>query len=342
MSEALARLGRRVPERAQAQATRLRILLGIAISVAFLAVTVSRVDLLLVGRIIVEASLLGVVAGLGVVCGDVAIRALRWQLLLRRFVVVPYRRALAFLCIGYLANTILPARLGDLARAYLAGTAFGAPRLATLGTIMVERVSDGLVMLATVIVVSAFVTTAGALQNTALALLLVGLAGLLVLGVGVLVAGRLRMQETRAGRLVRDFVARVAAGAGALRTVGGAAGIVGLTLAGLGSAVLIVVTVSRAVGLELSPAHAALTTAGLALSLAIPAAPGSLGTYEFVGVSILVALGYPAESALATVVLIHVSASLPPAIGGLIATWVYHVRVGALIERGEQPEAPAA
>ena len=52
-----------------------------------------------------------------------------------------------YLAIGYFANSMLPARLGDVARAYLAGRAFGISRLAVLGTIVVERLADGLFIL---------------------------------------------------------------------------------------------------------------------------------------------------------------------------------------------------
>ena len=41
--------------------------------------------------------------------------------------------------------------------------------------------------------------------------------------------------------------------------------------------------IANAAGLELSLAQAGLIMGGLALSTSIPAAPGSIGTYEFVG-----------------------------------------------------------
>jgi glycosyltransferase 2 family protein len=338
VGEAIGRVGRRLPQPVRAQAGRIRILLGIALSVAFLAVTISGIDLPLVGRIILEASPLGLAVAVAFVAADVAIRAFRWQILLRSVAVVPYRRALGYLCIGYFANSLLPARLGDVARAYLAGTAFRAPRLATLGTIMVERISDGLVLVATVIVAGAFVPSAGAIRDTAIALLFVGLAGLVVLGAGAVVARRTGFQATRVGRLVHELIARVAAGTMTLRTLGGALTVIGATAAGLVTAIMIIASVGAAVGLQLSPLQAALVTAGLALSLAIPAAPGSVGTYEFVGVSILVGLGFPPEASFATVLLVHVIVTVPPALGGLIAMWVYQLRVSTIVESAEQPE----
>jgi uncharacterized membrane protein YbhN (UPF0104 family) len=78
--------------------------------------------------------------------------------------------------------------------------------------------------------------------------------------------------------------------------------------------------------------------AWLALSTAIPAAPGSVGTYEFVGVFVLVTvLGQDRNAALAAVVLLHVIGALPSALVGLVMTWVLHVRVWRL----EGTTAPA-
>jgi len=71
----------------------------------------------------------------------------------------------------------------------------------------------------------------------------------------------------------------------------------------------------------------------LALSTAIPAGPGSVGTYEFIGVTVLVSLGFPAEPAFAAVLLVHLLAALPPAVAGLGAFWANHLRVGSLVEQ---------
>ena len=331
-----------VARRAGSRLARFRLLLGIVLSVAFLAVTVAGLDLALVGQIILAASPLGLVLALALVGLELSIRAYRWQALLGGIAPVPYRKAFGFLCIGYFANSMLPARLGDLARAYLAGNSFRIPRLATLGTVLVERVADGLTMVVAVIVASIFVPEAGAIRQTAIVLLLVGLAGLLVASLGLLAAHRLGLDTTRLGSLLRDLLLRVLAGTRALRHPRGLAIVLATTFAGFVTAVSVLWTVGMAVGLELSAGQAALVSAGLALSLAIPAAPGSLGTYEFVGVSILVSIGYPPEASLAAIALVHVFVTLPAALLGLLAMWAYHMRVRTIVESAEAVEAGEA
>jgi uncharacterized membrane protein YbhN (UPF0104 family) len=73
-----------------------------------------------------------------------------------------------------------------------------------------------------------------------------------------------------------------------------------------------------------------LVSCGIALSLAIPAAPSSLGTFEFAGVLILTSFGASADASLATVLLARLVTTVPLAITGLGVTWATHLRPGTL------------
>jgi uncharacterized protein (TIRG00374 family) len=59
--------------------------------------------------------------------------------------------------IGYMANNVLPARIGELVRAYVVSRKKKVRKTATLATIFVERVFDGLTMLGFAAVVILFV-----------------------------------------------------------------------------------------------------------------------------------------------------------------------------------------
>ena len=139
------------------------------------------------------------------------------------------------------------------------------------------------------------------------------------------------------------LVARLVEGAAAARSPRGAVTLVVSTLAAFGFAVAAFIAVSGSVGLQLTPAQAAFAMAWIALSTAIPAAPGSVGTYEFVGVGALTLLGQDPAASLAAVVLLHVMGTLPLALAGLVATWVMHLRLMSLGGRSaEAATAPGA
>jgi uncharacterized protein (TIRG00374 family) len=305
-----------------------RLIAGLAISAAFLAVTVSRVDLGETARALGSAAPGGILLALVLGLVELTIRAQRWRVLLRPSAQVPLRSAFAYLTIGYFANLLLPARLGDVTRAYLAGRSFGISSLVTLGTVVVERVSDTavilLVVLAAGLAIAPSSEVAGWAEVLALAAV-IALAFTAVVGIAVLRSGPV---DHRFGRQVRAIVARVAEGGAALRRRRGVALVLGLTVLPFGVAVCTFGAVSTALGLPLDPVDWSLVLGVLALSTAIPAAPGSLGTYEFAGVTVLGILGIGPSQALAATVLIHVVATLPPALLGLVATLVLQVRVG--------------
>ena len=83
------------------------------------------------------------------------IRTLRWRILLENIgytktngVHLPkFPKLLEILYISWFANVIVPAKLGDLYRAYLLRTETGLPASRTFGTVLAERLLDLLVLL---------------------------------------------------------------------------------------------------------------------------------------------------------------------------------------------------
>jgi glycosyltransferase 2 family protein len=83
------------------------------------------------------------------------IRTLRWRMLLQNVgytksngVHLPkFPKLLEILYISWFANVIVPAKLGDLYRAYLLRTEAGLPASRTFGTVLAERLLDLLVLL---------------------------------------------------------------------------------------------------------------------------------------------------------------------------------------------------
>jgi uncharacterized membrane protein YbhN (UPF0104 family) len=100
-----------------------------------------------------------------------------------------------------------------------------------------------------------------------------------------------------------------------------------MTLASFGLSVLILQTTLLATGIILEWWQVAVAIGAMTLSTAVPAAPGAVGTYEFVGTSALAAFGVPADAALVTVIAVHLLATIPPALIGLATTLVLHVDV---------------
>jgi len=74
-------------------------------------------------------------------------RAWRWHYLLRPVKAVSTRKMFPIVAIGYMGNNIYPARAGEVLRAVVLKRKQEVPISASLATIIVERIFDGVVML---------------------------------------------------------------------------------------------------------------------------------------------------------------------------------------------------
>ena len=126
----------------------LRVGIGLAISIFSIWFVVRDVDLGAAWAIIRTANPAWLALGLVCLSADVLIRAVRWQRLILPIQRVRYVPILGYLLVGYLANNVLPARLGELVRSHYLGDRERISRASTLGTVVVERVVDIAVLVA--------------------------------------------------------------------------------------------------------------------------------------------------------------------------------------------------
>jgi uncharacterized protein (TIRG00374 family) len=301
----------------------LRALVGAAISVAALWFVLRGTDLTRTADLLGRADLRWVALAAALMSIDLSFRALRWQRLLRPIAAVRYAPMFGYLMIGYLANNILPARLGELVRSHYLGDREGISRASALGTVVVERVVD---LVACVGIASAALLLLSVRGVVAFSVLVgAAVTGLLivVLAIGI-VAHRLPGLDRARTLLeryprIRDLSRSLQGGlavAARPRTVGEA---IATSAASWTMAVVAFAAVGQALGIELSMAQAALIVSGVALASAVPAGPSNLGTYELAAQALGIAVGLEPSSALALGVLGHVAILVVTSIWGAIA-----------------------
>jgi uncharacterized protein (TIRG00374 family) len=118
----------------------LQLWLGIAVSIACLALILSQVDLERAGLAIQMANWGKLPLVIGAYLAFIGLRAWRWQIMLGGK--VRYWPVFHAQNIGYLLTNILPFRLGELGRAYLIGQQPGLSSLQALSSVALERVLD--------------------------------------------------------------------------------------------------------------------------------------------------------------------------------------------------------
>jgi uncharacterized protein (TIRG00374 family) len=121
---------------------------GVLVSVVTLALLVLLVDRSELVHALVSANYLFLAPAIVIYFIGQWFRSMRWQFLLSPMAHIPVKRLYPVVIIGYMANNVLPARLGELVRALLlAQRESGVSVPASIATLSVERLYDGLTLL---------------------------------------------------------------------------------------------------------------------------------------------------------------------------------------------------
>ena len=125
-----------------------RVWLAFLVSGGLLAILVLQVDPAKIGDALSDANYWYIIPAVALYFVAVYFRALRWRFLLSPLRVLPVKRLYPVVVIGYLANNVLPARLGEVVRSYYLSRREPVATSSALATVAVERVYDGITLLA--------------------------------------------------------------------------------------------------------------------------------------------------------------------------------------------------
>jgi glycosyltransferase 2 family protein len=120
---------------------------GVLISLFFMYIALRGLHLEDLGDAVQNANYWWLLPGVLVYFVGVWARAWRWHYLLRPVKKISTRTMFPVVAIGYMGNNIYPARAGEVLRAVVLKRREGVPVSASLATIIVERIFDGVVML---------------------------------------------------------------------------------------------------------------------------------------------------------------------------------------------------
>ena len=321
--------------------TAARGILGIAISVVAAYLLLRSVDVGAAIEVLRTANLAIVALMAVAVVLDVSSRAARWRALLAPIARVRYPRVVGYTFVGYLANNVLPARLGELVRSHALGEGEGISRTTVLGTVVVERIVDTVIVVG-LAALAVLTLGVGGIVSTAVILGAV-FVGVLVVLLGLSVVSHRLPGAERATALIErvprllDLARRLREG---LAVVGSPRAV---ALAIFFSAVAWTFSISTfvlggaALGITLTPMQGALLSSGVALATIVPSGPGYLGTFELTAVGIATQFGIDRDSAFAMALLVHAMILLVTSVGGAISA----LRLGVGLSTGSDEEDAA-
>jgi uncharacterized protein (TIRG00374 family) len=314
---------------------------GLAATVGFSVVALSGVHLTRVWDAISSSNGRWLVPAVLTLAIATVMRAERWRILFSPPTRPPFLAATEALLIGYLFNSILPARLGEVARVLALHRRAGTSRAESASTVVVERAFDVLALLVLLVASQRWLPHIASVQVAALiaAALALGLIAALVafavwgerpLASTLRLVGRLPgmpsgFAETTAVNLVE--------GLGALRRWRQAVAAFTWTLASWLVLAVSAWCVLKEFSLGLSLATGLLVIIATGLSAVIPSALAGLGVFEAAAVAALRTYHVPYSEAFSVALIVHVVNVLPFILVGLGAAHANaRVRIAPLLE----------
>ena len=255
------------------------------------------------------------------------VRTWRWQVLLNPLKRIPQRELFPVVCIGYMGNNVYPARAGEVLRSILLKQSDDVPISGSLATIVVERLFDGITILALVLLnfrqLVRIAPDAQWMQRIQTGSILVGGIFAVILLVFLAMVFLPKQTQAVSGWFINKLLpqklrAKVSGildkfidGLRVLRSPGQSLLVLALSMlvwifeGGLYWGVM------KALGLDLSFMSLLLIEGVVNLVLLIPAAPGGLGTFDAAAKFMLSLFGIPAEQALGYALILRVALWIP-------------------------------
>lgn len=341
-----------------------RVWIGLLLSAIFVALFFVTVDFRRLLDALMGANYIYVVPGIGLYLIGVWFRTVRWRRLLHHIRPIPTARLFPVVVVGYMANNLLPLRLGELVRSYYVGDREKVSKTGALVTIFIERLLDALTLLLFIVVIAIFVPLIGLAEGLGESFslpwpLLAGAISIpFIVAFGLLVV--VAYAPTRARTLISLLLRLLPAALEGRLTHIADMFLEGLQSLKSPSTILVVFLLSAPVWLfevglfvlvgysfgfheiydslpELVVAMV-LVTAIANIGASIPAGPGGIGLFELIARETLVLLPLAAvDRAVAGgyVAVVHACLLVPMIVFGQFFLWQQHVSLRSLTKRGQ-------
>lgn len=322
--------------------------MGLLISVAFLAIFLARTDYSEIKDAFSGADLLLACAVTPLYFVGFWLRTVRWRFLLRPVSDVPILRLFPVVLIGLMANNLAPARIGELVRAYLVGERESMSKSTALGTIAVDRVFDGLTLVAILGISIALSDVNAGVTGIGIGTTVIFLAAALVLVALAFSPVQARswllrligLAPARISERLVDMLDSFLVGLGAIRSP---AALIGACFFSIASWMVeggMYYLIGSAFNLDVDFTVYLIILSGANLALSIVATPGGVGPFETTTQAILVHFSVEKGLASAYALALHALLLGPVIIVGLVLLWTTRFSLRDIM--GVRPPNPPA
>jgi len=281
-------------------------------------------------------------------------RAVRWRFLLLPIKKTRLKNLFPATMIGYMANNILPARLGEFVRAFVLGEKEGIGMSAVFASLVIDRLFDGFTVLLILLFTFFTVKLPPGMENVQHGLVVGGYITLTIYIAVILFLFILKKRTLQTvnliARLLKPFPYRVTEKVIPLlgsfiegvRISSRPGELVALLLSSLviwAFAIWPIDLMLRSFGIILPITASMFIMVFLVFAIMVPASPGYVGTYHAACVYGLMAFNIQKEKALSIALIIHGINFFPIIILGLYFLWRDNISLRAMEENSAREEA---
>ena len=275
--------------------------LSVALAAVLLYLSLRGVDWKGVWQTVAGARWGFLAAACGCSCFSFFLRALRWRILLNAEERLSVGTVFSANMAGYLGNSFLPARAGELVRTIAISTRSSLSKTYVLTTALSERLMDAIAL---VLWSSLILLGDGAKPRWIVDL---SRTTAVAAGAGALAIALLPHMEGVCRNRLPRFADQVLLGVRAFHNVGRLVGFTVLTVAIWMMDAFGVMLGAYGLHLHFSFTLAMLLLTGMGLGSALPSTPGYVGIYQFVAVTVLTPFGISRDAALAYILVAQAS-----------------------------------
>jgi len=301
--------------------------IGVLVSIVFLWLALRGLSIAELLSVLPGLNYWWLVPAVSVYFIGVWIRSWRWRYLLNPVKPISTSRLFPVVCIGYAGNNIFPARAGEVLRAAILKQREDVPISASLATIIIERIFDGVVMLGFVFLnlseLSGLTSGSGfigSIRSLALggAFIFLGVLVIVMLAAmfpkqayAIVSAIILRVLPSRIQEKSLSIAERFLGGLEALRSPKDAIMVLVTSIVIWLMETLKYWFVMQAFPFEVSFFGLMLMNGIVNLATTIPSAPGYIGTFDAPGIALLQAYSVPKVIAVGYTLVLHAALWFP-------------------------------
>jgi len=298
-------------------------LLGLVVSIILMWALFRKIDFVELGEALKGANYFWLLPNIFLIVASLYMRAYRWSFMIQPIKRVDFSTLSAATCIGFMANNVLPLRLGELARAYsLSYQDKEISKSSSLATIFVERMVFDLVALLLIFGVIVSITTVDITEHmrvgiyAAIGVALVGLTFVMWLAIkpdqaGDIISRYLRFLPERAHEMIRGITLKFSRGLEFLRqskmvaAVGVQTVLIWLVM-GLSNYFVFI-----AFGFDLPLEASFFLLVVVSIAILAPSSPGFVGVYHWGAAYSLMQYGIGQEQAVSFALVLHAAQYIP-------------------------------